>query len=281
MSHGSELATTPVPRYPYSDQPVQAQRVNPQTIATAIRQVVNQGRQSGLSDGQIANGLQEHCGDLFGPNGSCNIVTGQKLQDALQQQAVPWLPKTDSCPIDLDRFIAWLMRSSCSYNTFGKVASAPLITNTIDLPDPVFGYNISPFAQSLGVFFPNVWSGEGFYHGIYRVKISFEVRIQQSQFTAAEIINSLFESFTFRIIQLGSDDPFTVALNFGEPADARESVFVPSAGGYFLPEGGEFVPWVFQPDIQGYDLTGVAPGEDPTDQYSITARIRTYWREIV
>lgn len=211
---------------------------------------------------------------------ACTIVRGQKLQDALQQQAVPWDPRLGACPVDLDRFLCWLMRSTCSFNKFGKVGSTPLVTNLLTLPDPDFGFNIGPFRAALGVFFPPEWSAEGAYHGIFRVKIAIDVIILAGALNANDVSDALFEALTFRIIQTGTEDPFTVALNFGEPSDARDSQLVPAAGGYFLPEGMEFVPWFANPAQQGYDFQGVAPGTIGVDSYTVQCRIRSYWKEI-
>ncbi len=210
----------------------------------------------------------------------CTIVRGQKLQDALQQQGIPWGPKLGACPADLARWLCWLMKSTCSYNKFGKVGSTPLTTNLLALPDPDFGFNIGPFQAALGIFFPPEWSGEGAFHGIYRVKISIDVNVTLGALDPNDIAEALFENLTFRIIQTGTEDPFQVALNFGEPSDARDSALVPSAGGYWLPEGMEFVPFALNPAQQGYDFQGQAPGVIGTDAFTVQCRIRSYWKEI-
>jgi hypothetical protein len=282
-------------RYDYANPPTQGDRVNRQTVANGLRRIIDAARANGITDAEIAGYMP----DVVNGNGACavpgrgtTIVTGQKLQDALQQQGAPWGVECESekqgpCPTDLDRYLAWVMRASCTYNQFGCTSSSPLTTNTITVPDPGGSFNVAPGnallgGNSLGIPFPDEWSGEGAYHGIWRVKVSLEVRpIQLTNFTIEELTQLLFETFTFRVIQFGTDDPFTTAVNFGEVADAQGSIFVPSAGGFFFPEGNEFVPWIYDPSQQAYDFSGTLPGVQGQDQYTVTARVCSYWRSIV
>lgn len=247
-------------------------------ISQQMRILVDTARRNGYSDDEIMQELPDLYG--AGSGGSSCQPTGLHLQSALQQQDVPWSPVVGACPQFLDIFLAWLMAGSCSYNKFGMVGSTSLNTNILTLPDPQFQFDVGPAAAALGVFFPEEWSAEAAYSGIHRVKIAIQVRVLQGGLDPNDLANDLFNTFAFNIIQRGTNTPFVVAFDFGEASDARDSVFVPSAGGYFMAADAPFVPWAFKPELQGFSFEGEAPGIVGTDVYAVQVRLRAYFKRL-
>lgn len=192
-----------------------------------------------------------------------------------------WHPELGDCPTNLSRFLCWMFKGLCSFNKFGAIGHVKLLTNALDLPDPDFAFDIGPDnAASLGVFMPRDWVSEAAMKGIFRVKVSFQVLVTEGALTAAEIERQLFDSLEFRILQIGSQDNFHTALNFGDAQDAERSTDTPSQGGYWLCKGDEFVPYIFAPEVFTYDFEGQAPGVVGTNVYTVTALVSSYFRKV-
>ncbi len=264
-------------------------QINRQVGAQALRQVVDVLRSNGYGNGDIqgmlpdiirgaAGGVQ-----MPGSGSACDVTQMQQTQDAFsslgQRQGAEWGPwPNGKCPTNVYAFLAWMMAGSCTFNNFGKTSSTALISNTRTLPDARFDFEVFPGQADIGIPFPQEWSGEAAFHQVYRVKVDIEVRpITLVNFTLEELQRRLFADLTLRVIQFGTDDPVTTAVNFGQAQDAQASAFVPSMGGYFFPRNAKFVPWMWEPSIQAYDLSGVAPGVVGEDEYAVTATFRTYW----
>jgi len=257
--------------------------INRQAVSNALRQVIDVARSNGYSDSDLAGMLPELKSAIASNGGGSCDVSAQMNQAAFVQagqlQGAAWGPwPNGKCPINAAAFITWMMKASCTFNNFGKVSSSALISNTRKLPDPKYGFDVFPGQADIGIPFPDEWSGEGAYHQIYRVKVDIEVKpIDLVNFTLEELQRRLFADLTLRVIQFGTDDPYTTAVNFGQAQDAQASQFVPAMGGYFFPRDAKFVPWFSQPSIQAYDLSGKAPGVDGEDEYEVTATFRSYW----
>jgi len=199
---------------------------------------------------------------------------------------IPWQPDLGSCPTNLSRLLCWMYKGLCSFNKFGHIASVRLNTNTITLPDPLVpanGFQIGPegAAQAMGVFFPRDWVAEAAFKGIHRLKVSYTVTITEtvSGLTPQDITRALFDDLDFKILQVGSENNIHVAVNIGDANDAERSELAPRAGGFYLAEGREFIPFVFAPEVFAFDFAGQGPGV-AGDIYNVTAAIRTWWTEV-
>jgi len=93
--------------------------------------------------------------------GTCSNSV-QPLPMAGMPNFIKWAPSLGDCPSDLSRLLCWLFRGYCSFNRFGKIGTSRLVTNSVDLPDAVGGFNIGPEGEavSMGCFFPRDWVGE-------------------------------------------------------------------------------------------------------------------------
>jgi len=254
-------------------QPQQHQRSKDE-IGRMMRALDNAAKQNGYSTPEI---MQEYCG-VCPPQMGAGPYSG-----AIQStRYVPWAPSAGDCPTDVGRLLCWMYKGLCSFNKFGTVSSVALRSNQISLPDPDFDFNIGPEgdAVSLGVFFPRDWVSEAVFHGIYRLKVSFTVSVTQGNLTVEDVRRSLFDDLDFRILQVGTEDNFLVAINIGEAQDAERSTDSPALGGYYLPEGNEFVPFALAPEVFSFDFRGIGPGVVGTDAYNVTTSIRTYWKKV-
>jgi hypothetical protein len=109
--------------------------------------------------------------------------------------------------------------------------------------------------------------------------VSFQVNVTEGALAPADIERNLFDSLEFRIIQVGSQDNFHTALNFGDAQDAERSTDTPSQGGFYLCLGEEFVFGNY-PEMFSFDFEGQAPGVVGTDEYSVQARISCYFHPV-
>lgn len=195
---------------------------------------------------------------------------------------VPWQPELGACPTNLSRLLCWMYKGLCSFNRLGFIGSVRLTTNQITLPDPVNGFAIGPegAATSLGVFFPRDWVAEAAFKGIQRLKVAFTVTVSAGALTPADIQRALFDDLDFRVLQVGSETNLDVALNIGDANDAERSELAPRAGGYYLAEGREFIPFVFAPEVFAFDFRGQGPGTVLVDEYTLSGAIRTWWVDV-
>lgn len=188
-------------------------------------------------------------------------------------------PEPWACPNEYEKLICWWLRGLCSWNKFGKLGHVKLETNLLTLPDADEGFDVGPnlFPNTLGVFAPRDWVAEAVFRGLYRVKVSFQVNVLEGDLQAADIERNLFDTFEFRLLQVGSQDNFHTALNFGDAQDAERSTDTPSQGGFWLCRGEEFVFGLY-PEMYSFDFEGQAPGVVGTDSYTLQARIGCYFK---
>lgn len=183
-----------------------------------------------------------------------------------------------SLPRDAANYVCWLMRGIRRSPRTGKITSVALNTNEVILP--VAGsFNIGPDLgplQSLGKFLPYEWETEAIGRGIYRIKVDFVVRKIAGALTDDAIRQSA-QNLEFRIIQIGTEDRWDVALNVGDAQDASKSTLEPALGGFWLPDGEEFVP--YNPSTFAFDFAGLMIG-GPGDQYGVRAVVRSFFREV-
>lgn len=240
-------------------------------LATRVQQMAHQPAEGNM------NQMQAHVPALYKGGNGCGYMPVANSGPVFMK----WHPELGDCPDNLSRYLCWMFKGLCSFNKFGAIGHVKLITNLITLPDPDFEFDVgAENAQSLGVFFPRDWVSEAAFKGIFRVKVSFQVRIIEGNYTPEQIENACFNSFEFRILQVASQDNFHTALNFGDAQDAERSTDTPSQGGYWLCKGDEFVPYVFAPEVFTYDFEGQCPGAVGEDSYELTAFISTYFRRV-
>ena len=195
-------------------------------------------------------------------------------------QFIPWQPVLGACPQDIPRILCWMYKGLCSFNMLGRPGSVRLNTNTIVLPDPVNGFAIGPegAATALGVFFPRQWVAECMFHGIYQLKVAWNISVIAGLLTPEQIARALFDDLDFRIIQVGTEDNLHVAASIGDASDAERSQLAPSLSGFYFALAEEFVPFVFAPEVFAFDFRGTGPGIAGTDEYQVTGSIRTKWK---
>jgi len=204
---------------------------------------------------------------------------GQGMTLPVPGSYIPWQPELGACPTNLSRLLCWMYKGLCSFNKLGHIGSVRLTTNQISLPNGAAEFNIGPEgnATSLGVFFPRDWVAEAAMKGITRLKVSFMVNPIEGPLTSTDVQRALFDDLDFRVIQVGTEDNLEVALNVGDANDAERSELAPRAGGFYLAEGMEFVPFIFAPEVFAFDFRGQGPGAVGTDAYTVEAKIRTWW----
>ena len=182
-------------------------------------------------------------------------------------------------PSDVAQYVCWAMRGIRRSPRTGKITSVALTTPEVILPVAgsfQVGPDLSP-AQALGKFLPYEWETEAIGRGVFRIKVDFFARkIAGALITTAEIVKSA-KSLEFRILQIGTEDRWDVALNVGDAQDASKSLISPSEGGYYLPDGEEVIP--YNPTTFAFDFAGTLAG-GPGDQYAIRAVIRSYFRAV-
>lgn len=181
-------------------------------------------------------------------------------------------------PNDAINYLCWLMKGIRNSPASGAASSTPLRSPEIILPydgDFEVGPDLQP-PQAMGKFFPFEWATEAIGRGIYRIKCDFEVRIISGSLTPEMVINSA-QNLEFRVIQIGTEDRWRIVCNIGDSQDAAKSALIPAAGGFFLPEGQEIIPW--NPTTMAYDLAGTLIG-GPGDSYGITAIFRSWFKDV-
>lgn len=182
-------------------------------------------------------------------------------------------------PGDVAQWACWYIKGMRRSPTTGKLTSVALVTPEVVLP--VAGsFKVGPDlfpSQAFGKFFPAEWASEAVGRGIYRIKVDFTARKIAGALPTPDIIESAKQLET-RILQIGTEDRWTVALNLGDAQDAAKSTISPSEGGFWLPEGEEFIPW--NPTLFAYDFAGEMIG-GAGDQYAIRATIRSYFKQVV
>lgn len=181
-------------------------------------------------------------------------------------------------PRDAANYVCWLMRGIRKSPRAGKITSVALTTPEVVLPVAgsfQIGPDLGP-AQSLGKFFPYEWQTEAIGRGIYRLKVDFTVR-KIAGALADQSIKESAQNLEFRVIQIGTEDRWDVALNIGDAQDAAKSALEPALGGYWLPDGEELIP--YNPSTFAFDFAGLMVG-GPGDQYGIRAVIRSWFRAV-
>lgn len=256
-----------------------------QQIGAMLKAVAEAANANGYDVNRLVN---TYCGVGGGGCGcSTNVPSVPMLASTGGHGApitsIPWSPKLGTCPTNLPKFLCWIYKASCSCNQMGAIGTHKLITDPASLPDPNpnIGFNIGPGQdeQLLGAQFPIEWTGETMYHGIYRVKTHFNISNLQGNLSFDAVRNGLFESLDFRVIQTGTEDDYDICISFGDAHDAQNSSLAPSLGGFYLPCGMEFVPFVWRVETQAYDFKGVAPG-GAGDSYDVTATITSYFKDV-
>ena len=182
-------------------------------------------------------------------------------------------------PSDVARWACWAMRGMRRSPRLGRLTSVALTTSEVVLPYAgsfQVGPDLPP-PQAFGKFMPYEWETEAIGRGIFRFKVDFVVRKISGGLTSDEIAKAA-ANLEFRIIQIGTEDRWDVALNIGDAQDAAKSQISPSEGGYWLPDGEEFIP--YNPTTFAFDFAGLMIG-GAGDSYGIRAVIRSYFREVV
>ena len=193
---------------------------------------------------------------------------------------IHWSPALGACPDTLPMWLCWVHYGLCSFNKFGEIGSSVQSSNLCVLPDPAWGMQIGPNAQPCSAFFPTQWVSEAMGRGIYRVLSDFSIRTIDTTMTPEEIRRDL-SRLDFLILQLGTEDPFTTVLDFGEQHDTSRSELLPALGGYYL--NYPFVPYVLNPSVFAWVLRGTAPGDPsgPTpDEYEFFCDFRSWWTPV-
>lgn len=249
--------------------------------------------QAAKANGFDVNSLiDKHCGRSHGGcGGTCGTNAGNTTPVLASTggfgsplTTIPWGPELGACPENLAKLLCFIYKASCSYNKFAKLGTVKLRTDAASLPDPNanIGFSIGPGQdeQLLGIQFPVEWTGEAMFHGIFRVKVSFNVsNISDGGLTFAQIRDGLFENLDFRVIQSGTEDDYDVAISFGDAHDAQNSDLAPSLGGFYLPCGMEFIPFIWRVELQSFDFRGIAPG-GAGDTYDVAATISAYFKDV-
>lgn len=203
-------------------------------------------------------------------NGGCGLSPEVRL-DASQGYV--------TVPGEVSRWLCWQYRGMMQCPKLGQTSGNQLLTNELFLP---FGgsYDIGPDGPpdlALGRIFPYEWETETIGLGIYRIKVDWVARVSAGALTPSDIINAA-QNLEFRILKLGTEDRHVVALNIGDAQDAARSQISPADGGFWLPQGAEWIP--FKPSTQTFDFAGTLPGLAGVDAYSLRAVIRVYFRPI-
>ena len=182
-------------------------------------------------------------------------------------------------PSDAARYLCWLFKGIRRSPQTGKLSSVALTTPEVILPVAgsfQIGPDLTP-AQALGKFMPSEWETEAIGRGIYRIKVDFLVRKIAGALSDAAIKESA-QNLEFRIIQIGTEDRWSVALNVGDAQDASKSALEPALGGFWLPDGEEFNP--YNPTTFAFDFAGTMIG-GAGDQYGVRAVIRSFFRDVM
>lgn len=182
-------------------------------------------------------------------------------------------------PSDAARYVCWLMKGIRRSPQTGRLTSVALTTPEVLLPVAgsfQVGPDLTP-PQALGKFMPSEWDTEAIGRGIYRIKVDFLVR-KIAGGLSDQAIKESAQNLEFRIIQIGTEDRWSVALNVGDAQDASKSALEPALGGFWLPDGEEFIP--YNPTTFAFDFAGTMVG-GPGDQYGVRAVIRSFFRDVV
>lgn len=244
-------------------------------ITLGLRRLVDEGRKLGMSDNQLRAAFP----DL--------LTTQTVCMPGTDASAHP--PVTPASSADIERLLKWIGRSLETNSQLGKPSKTPLILNPVKLPHPRFGFKLSPEQASFGAHFPAEWASELVGHGIWKVKVSLEVRpIKLKTLNLEQVKRRLYERLVLSVIHFSTSErtPFSIDVEFGEVSDAQGCACVPSthteSAGYYFPQNTkEFVPWAFDPSEQAYDLSGLAPGNEDEDEYELSGTIRSYARPVV
>lgn len=260
-------------------------------LADMMKAVANAASANGFNVNQLVKescgvgGCGGNCAGAGAPGGVGIPVLAATGGHGSPLPFIPWAPKAGACPDDVGRWLCWLFKSYCSYNRFGAIGNTKLLTNAVTLPDAETNFDLGPdqLEELMGAPFPVEWKGEAVYHGISRIKVSFNITDivgGAGTLTFDQIETGLFNNLDFRILQSGTDDQYTVALDMGDAQDAQSSAFVPSQGGFYLPCGTEFVPFGIAPELQSFDFRGTAPGSVGTDEYTLSATVSVFFAKV-
>lgn len=182
-------------------------------------------------------------------------------------------------PGDVAQWLCWNFRGMRALPKTGQTTGVQLVTNPVTLPS-LGSFQVSPDGPpqlSMGRIFPYEWESEMVGLGIYRIKVDWIARVINGPLQVADVVSAA-QNLEFRILKLGTEDRHIVALNIGDAQDASKSVLSPADGGFWLPEGSEWIPW--KPSTQAFDFAGLMPGAVGVDAYELRAVIRVYTRQI-
>lgn len=220
-------------------------------------------------------------GNAYQPPPIVELVNGGNVcgLDAQQPLMLDARSGVVGIPGDVAQWLCWNFRGMRQLPKTGQTTGVQLVTNAVTLPS-LGSFQISPDGPpqlSLGRIFPFEWESEMVGLGIYRIKVDWIARIILGALTVSDVVNAA-QNLEFRILKLGTEDRHVVALNIGDAQDAAKSTLSPADGGFWLPDGAEWIPW--KPSNQAFDFQGLLPGAVGVDSYELRAVIRVYTKQI-